>query len=78
MKTDKELKALGLACINLTPEIRTAMKELESKQIIEVHSDDPASRTGIPAWCRLTGHTLLEANEISATDTLFYIQKKSI
>ena len=78
MKTDKELKALGLACINLTPEIKTALSELQPAQVIKVHNDDPASRIGIPAWCRLTGHTLLEANEISETDTVFYIQKKSL
>jgi tRNA 2-thiouridine synthesizing protein A len=77
MKADKELKASGLACVNLTPEIRNAMKEIQATQVIEVFNDDPASRMGIPAWCRLTGHTLIETNEINATDTLFYIQKKS-
>ncbi len=77
MKADKELKASGLACINLTPEIKKAMKEMLSVQVIEVFNDDPASRLGIPAWCRLTGHKLIETNEINLTDTLFYIQKKS-
>ncbi|HLF65664.1 MAG TPA: sulfurtransferase TusA family protein [Saprospiraceae bacterium] len=76
MKTDKELKASGLACINLTPEIKKAMKEIEPAQVIGIFNDDPASRIGIPAWCRLTGHALLETNEINATDTVFYIQKK--
>ncbi|MBI5914546.1 MAG: sulfurtransferase TusA family protein [Bacteroidetes bacterium] len=77
MKADKALKASGLACVNLTPEIRIAMKEMPAAQVIEVFNDDPASRMGIPAWCRLTGHTLIEANELNSTDTLFYIQKKS-
>ncbi len=77
MKADKELKASGLACVNLTPEIRNAMKEMQAAQVIEVFNDDQASRMGIPAWCRLTGHTLIETNELNSTDTLFYIQKKS-
>jgi len=77
MKADKKLKTSGLACLNLTPEIKKAMKEMESVQVIEVFNDDPASRMGIPAWCRLTGHTLIETNEINSTDTLYYIQKKS-
>jgi tRNA 2-thiouridine synthesizing protein A len=77
MKSDKELKASGLACINLTPEIRNAMKEIEPGQVIEVFNDDPASRAGVPAWCRLTQNTLIEAKEINSTDTVYYIQKKS-
>ena len=77
MKPDKELQASGHACINLTPEINQAMKEMEGVQIIEVFNDDPASRIGVPAWCRLTGHSLVKMTEINATDTLFYIQKKS-
>ena len=77
MKADKELKAPGQACINLTPEIRSVIKEMQPMEIIEVFNDDPASRMGIPAWCRLTGHTLIKTNEINTTETLFYIQKKS-
>lgn len=76
MQADKNLKATGLACINLTPEIKKAMAELQSKQVLEVFSDDPASREGIPAWCRLTGHVLLETTEISPEETAYFIQKK--
>ena len=78
MKADKTLEASGLACLNLTPEIKKAITEIQPKEVIEVFNDDPASRLGNPAWCRLTGHELLEAKEINSTDTLFYIQKKSI
>ena len=77
MKADKELKAAGMACINLTPEIKKALNEMQGKQVLEVFSDDPAARFGVPSWCRLTGHALIETNEISSTDTLFFIQKKS-
>ena len=77
MKADRELQAPGFACVNLTPEIRNAMKELAPDQIIQVFNDDPASRIGVPAWCRLTGHKLVETNLLNSTETVFIIQKKS-
>jgi tRNA 2-thiouridine synthesizing protein A len=76
MKPDKDLKATGLACINLTPAIKQALKEMRSNEILRVFSDDPASREGIPAWCRLTGHTLVETEEINKEETAYHIQKK--
>jgi tRNA 2-thiouridine synthesizing protein A len=76
MQADKNLKATGLACISLTPEIKKAMSGMQSNEVLEVLSDDPASREGIPAWCRLTGHQLVETKEISSEETAFYIQKK--
>jgi tRNA 2-thiouridine synthesizing protein A len=76
MKADKNLKATGMACINLTPEIKKAISEIESQQVLEVFSDDPASREGIPAWCRLTGHALLHTKEINNEETAYYIRKK--
>jgi len=50
---------------------------MEGGEVLEVFSDDPASREGVPAWCRLTGHSLMETKEINQTETLFYIQKKT-
>lgn len=76
MQATKNLKATGLACITLTPEIKKAMSTMQSNEVLEVFSDDPASREGIPAWCRLTGHTLLEIKEISQEETSFFIKKK--
>jgi len=77
MKTDKELVASGMACVNLTPTIKQALLSLQGGQVLEVFSDDPASREGVPAWCRLTGHSLIESKEINMNETLFYIQKKT-
>jgi len=76
MKVDKNLKATGLACINLTPAIKKVMTEMQSGEVLEVFSDDSASREGIPAWCRLTGHSLLDTKEITTEETAFFIQKK--
>ena len=77
MNTDKILDAPGHACINLTPLIKQAMASLQPEDILKVYSDDDASRLGVPAWCRLTGHTLIEVKELDAIQTEFYIKKKN-
>lgn len=77
MNHNKELIASGMACVNLTPTIKQAMAAMQGGEVLEVYSDDPASKEGVPAWCRLTGHSLLETKEISPTETLFYIKKKT-
>ena len=76
MKANKDLRATGLACIDLTPAIMQALKDMQSNEVLEVFSDDPASREGIPAWCRLTGHSLLEIKEIDTQETTYFILKK--
>ena len=76
MNSDKELIASGMACVNLTPNIKQAISSMQGSEVLKVYNDDPASREGVPAWCRLTGHSLIETKEISQTETLFYIQKK--
>ena len=77
MKADKELLASGLACLNLTPDIRKAMSSMEANEILKVTNDDPSSRLGVPAWCRLTGNALVNVEELNDMETLFYIKKKN-
>jgi TusA-related sulfurtransferase len=78
IKADVQLFVPGLACANLTPAIKKEMQTLQPGQILEVISDDFASREGVPAWCRLTGNKLLGEVDESEEKTIFYIQKKSI
>lgn len=40
-----------------------AMKRLESGAVLEVRSTDPGVREDLPAWCRMTGNTLLAGPE---------------
>lgn len=74
------LDAPGLACIDLTPLIASTMRELEPGEVLQVHTDDPAARVGVPAWCRLTRNTLVETREDlperSTNRTTFHIAKK--
>ena len=72
---DALLDAPGMACATLTPEIRARLRDLTAGQVLEVRSDDPAAREGVPAWSRLTGNPLLTAID-DATHTRFYIRHK--
>ncbi|MEO6130440.1 MAG: sulfurtransferase TusA family protein [Saprospiraceae bacterium] len=78
MKTDKILDAPGHACTLLTPLIKEAMISLDGEEILKVSNDDPASRLGVPAWCRLTGNKLVEMIDLDAARTEFYIRKKNL
>ena len=77
MNADKELMASGLACVSLTPNIKEAMSSMQGNEVLKVFNDDPASRHGVPAWCRLTGHTLIEIQELDTNETVYFIQKKN-
>jgi TusA-related sulfurtransferase len=70
-----------MACISLTPLIASTMAELGPSALLEVRTDDPAAREGVPAWCRLTRHRLLHTivgNEagLTADQTVFHIVKR--
>jgi arsenite methyltransferase len=77
ISADVHLFVPGLACANLTPAIKKEMQALQPGQILEVISDDFASREGVPAWCRLTGNKLLSEIDESEDKSVFYIQKKA-
>jgi TusA-related sulfurtransferase len=71
------LDAPGLACIDLTPLIAKTMRDLQSGEVLAVHTDDPAARLGVPAWCRLTGNPLVHAHtDRPTTQSTFHIAKK--
>ena len=44
------------------PIIKTseALRNMDSGSVVEVISDDPAVEFDMPAWCRSTGHTIVE------------------
>jgi TusA-related sulfurtransferase len=70
------LEADGATCATLTPLIRARMRELESGSVLEVRTDDPSAREGVPAWSRLTGNELLATVEEEDGHTRFYLRKK--
>ena len=75
-RADAVLDAPGSSCASLTPLIKARIRELASGQVLEVRSDDPAAREGVPAWSRLTGNPLEAVVEDGAERTRFYVRKK--
>ena len=73
---DAVLDAPGSSCASLTPLIKGRIRDLISGQVLEVRSDDPAARVGVPAWSRLTGNPLEAVVEDDAERTRFYLRRK--
>jgi tRNA 2-thiouridine synthesizing protein A len=48
-------------CGELVLELRGRLEALAPGQIIKLVAYDPAAPVDLPAWCRLTGHTLLRS-----------------
>lgn len=80
---DQVLDATGLECASLTPLVSTTLAALPPAALLEVRTDDPAARMGLPAWCRLTRNPLVHTFEgpdrdrhLTADQTIFHITKK--
>lgn len=72
---DEFLDAAGEACGTVTPVIKQSLSTLQPGQVLEVLTHDPATRAGVPAWCRLTGHELVETRVEDGPRTRFRIRK---
>lgn len=80
-RPDRVLDAPGMACISLTPLIASTIADLSPSALLEVRTDDPAAREGVPAWCRLTRHRLLHTilgakAGLTVDQTIFHIVKR--
>jgi tRNA 2-thiouridine synthesizing protein A len=58
--SDKVLITIGMKCPQPLFQVHKNIKDLEEGQVLEVHADDPAFKLDIEAWCRRTGHQLLD------------------
>ncbi len=57
----QSLDLTGLSCPLPIVKTARAIKELASGDLIEVLATDPGSVPDFTAWCRSTGHTLVES-----------------
>ena len=60
---DQVLDTKGLNCPLPILKAKKAISQMETGQILEVHSTDPGSVMDFEALCRQTGHQLLESNQ---------------
>jgi tRNA 2-thiouridine synthesizing protein A len=48
-----------MGCGELVMQLRIRLNKLPAGGVFQVVARDPAAPEDLPAWCRLTGHTLL-------------------
>ena len=61
-----------IGCGQLVFELRLRMNQMTPGDRLEVIAHDPGAPTDLPAWCRMTGHTL-----VSADHPVYVIQRKT-
>ena len=60
MNTDRELDARGLNCPLPILKAKKALSEMQSGQVLKVVATDPGSVRDFQAFCKQTGHALVE------------------
>ena len=73
--TATTLDARGLSCPLPIVKTAKAIREMSSGELLELLATDPGSVPDVSAWCRSTGHTLVEQSEEGGTYR-FLIQKR--
>jgi len=63
MESTKLLDAKGLACPMPIVRTKKAIGELETGQVLEVHTTDKGSKNDLNAWAKSGGHELLNYEE---------------
>jgi tRNA 2-thiouridine synthesizing protein A len=51
-----------MGCGKLVFELHLRVKKLNAGDTLEITARDPGAPVDLPAWCRMTGHTLVSAN----------------
>lgn len=55
----REWDAGDLGCGDLVIRLRFLLKEMAPGEVIRVRATDSGARHDLPAWCRMTGETLV-------------------
>jgi TusA-related sulfurtransferase len=74
VKPDRVLDCRGQFCPAPVLRAREEIDRLESGQVLQVLTSDPASREDISRWAKRTGHELVELRE-DGSDLAFLIRK---
>ena len=71
MTSDHEWDAGDLGCGDLVLELRARVERLRPGEILKLVARDPGAAADLPAWCRMTGHTL-----VSGEHPVYFIRRK--
>ena len=69
---DQSWDAGDLGCGELVIHLRFRLKAMEPGQVMRVHATDSGAAQDLPAWCRMTGETLLHHD---AGQHLYFIRR---
>jgi tRNA 2-thiouridine synthesizing protein A len=76
MEFDKEVDAKNLNCPLPILRCKKGLNELLGNQVLKIMATDPGSVKDFEAFCKQTGHTLLELDQTNKVFT-FYIKKRN-
>jgi tRNA 2-thiouridine synthesizing protein A len=74
MESTKVLDAKGLACPMPIVKTKKTMGEMESGQVLEVHTTDKGAKNDLTAWAKSGGHELLQHEDENGV-LKFWIKK---
>ncbi|WP_020183452.1 MULTISPECIES: sulfurtransferase TusA family protein [unclassified Methylotenera] len=76
MDFDKEVDAKNLNCPLPILRCKKGLNELQANQVLKIMATDPGSVKDFEAFCKQTGHTLLQLDQTDKVFT-FYIKKRN-
>ncbi len=68
---DAEWDAGDMGCGDLVFQLRMHLLPLKPGAVLKITARDPGAPEDLPAWCRLTGHTL-----VCSEHPLYWIKRK--
>ena len=75
IETSQTIDARGLSCPMPIVKTAQAVRTLASGAAVELLATDPGSTKDVAAWCRVTGHEILEQS-VEGTVFRFVIRRK--
>jgi tRNA 2-thiouridine synthesizing protein A len=76
MEFDKECDARNLNCPLPILRCKKSLGEIEPTQTLKIIATDPGSVKDFEAFCKQTGHELLQLDQVDSEFT-FYIKKRA-
>ena len=68
---DAEWDAGDMGCGDLVLQLRMRVRPLRAGAVLKLTARDPGAPEDLPAWCRLTGHTL-----VGSAHPVYWIKRK--
>lgn len=76
MQFDKEVDARNLNCPLPILRCKKALNDLGPEQVLKIMATDPGAKKDFDAFCRQTGHSLVDMQEAEGVFT-FFIRKRA-